>query len=192
VKEDIELSNAPNKKWADFLTKAAAHNNIPVDQWKAAEVLGYFAAKFKEAFGKDYQWKFNTPSPSKSYEVFRLNSCGARLSSKPQILKSYIDWIFDQRVGIDHKSFRSISFLTAEDNINPYRAILFAGQTNATVERTTPLPPNILPIIASLGCKTFGDLAFLVKANIDTDEMKTAKEQLTAARFDFAILDKIV
>jgi hypothetical protein len=191
-KQDIEISNYPSKAWETFITNGKKFVEIEVSKWRMAEILGYFMFRFQEAFDKEYQWKFNA-APSKAYEVFRMNTVSSRLSSNPQILKDYIDWIFSQRVAKDKKSFRSISFLTNDENLLFYRnTFLFAGQTNLQIDRSTPLPPNIKPIVSSLGCNTFGDLAFIFKAGLDTEEIKTAKQQLTEAKFDFAILDKIV
>jgi hypothetical protein len=190
--KEIELGQYPNKKWEDFLTKANNHSSIQVNDWKIAQILGYFMARFKTAFNKDYQLKFNSPSPSKSYEVFRINTISTRLSSNPQILKDYIDWIFDQRVARDKKNFRSIAFLTADEQCQHYRdKILFAGQIT-NIDRSTQLPHNIQPIVNAIGCKTYGDLAFLLKANLQTDEMQQINQNLRDAKFDFGILDKIV
>ena len=191
--KEVELGEYPSPKWEAFIIKGSKFAEIGVASWKAAEILGYWCFKFKEAFGKEYQWKFNTPTPNKAYEVFRLNTCVHRLSSNPQILKDYIDWIFNQRVKIDKKTFRSIAFLTADEQLSWYRThILFAGQTNMNIDRSTTLPPNIKEAVIGIGCNTFGDLAFLMKSGLDTDEIKDAKQKLEEAKFDFAVLDKIV
>ena len=191
--DNIELSKFPSKKWETFFLQGNKFNEVEIDKWRAAELLCYFASKFQEAFGKEYQWKFNSPTPTKAYEIFRLNTCSSKLSSSPQILKDYIDWIFEQRVLIDKKTFRSIAFLTADEQLQWFRNNrLFAGQTNLHIDRSTPLPSNIKAIVSSLGCSTFGDLAFLIKADLKTDQMIEARKELEEAKFDFGVLDKIV
>jgi hypothetical protein len=192
--DTVEISKYPSKKWETFITEGNRFSEIEIDKWKANHLIMFFCAKYKEYFGKDYQLKFNTPTPTKAYEVFRLNTCAHRLSSNPEILKNYIGWIFNQRVKIDKKSFRSISFLTNDENLSYYRShILFAAMgAGVNIDRSTPLPPDIKIIVSSLGCTTFGDLAFIMKAGLDTEEMKTAKQKLEEAKFDFGVLDKIV
>jgi hypothetical protein len=193
MKDDIELGKYPSKKWQAFFEQGNKFSETPIDKWRVAELLCYFANRFQEAFGKEYQWKYNSPTPSKAYEVFRLSTCSSRLSSNPQILVDYIDWIFDQRVLIDKKTFRSISFLTNDEQLQWYRNhILFAGQTDLQIDRSTLLPPNIKEVVGSLGCNTFGDLAFLTKANLDTLELTEARQKLTDIKFDFDVLNKIV
>lgn len=190
-KEDIELSMFPSKAWEKFITEGTKFNDIDVSKWQAKHLLGYWCFKFKQAFNKDYQWKFNA-SPSKCYELFRLNTVCSRLSSKPDILKQYIDWIFDQRVEKDKKVFRSIAFITADDQCQWYREhILFAGSMT-NIDRSTALPNDIQSIVDILGCKTYGDLAFLMKANIQSEAMIKAINDLKDRTFDFTILDKIV
>jgi hypothetical protein len=191
--KEVEIGTVPNKKWGDFLSKSAKFAEVEVSKWKMAELVGYFCAKYKEAFNKEYQLKLSVVNPTKAYEVFRLNTCAHRLSSSPQILKDYIDWIFSQRVRIDKKTFRSISFLTNDENLAWYRThVLFAGQTNMNIDRSTVLPPNIKEAVIGIGCNTFGDLAFLMKSGLDTNEIKDAKQKLEEVKFDFAVLDKIV
>jgi hypothetical protein len=192
-KTEIEIGTVPNKKWGEFLSKASKFAEVEVSAWKMAELIGYFCARYKEAFNKDYQLKLATASPTKAYEVFRLNTCAHRLSSNPVILKDYISWVFDQRVKIDKKTFRSIAFLTADEQLSWYREhVLFAAMGDTNIDRSTVLPPDIKEIVSSIGCNTFGDLAFIMKSGLDTDDIKVARQKLAAVGFEFGVLDKIV
>lgn len=190
--EEIEISKYPSKQWEKFIVQSQKFSEVEIAKWRMAEILGYWCFKYKEAFGREYQWKFNS-SPSKSYETFRMNTVSSKISSDPKILKEYIDWIFDQKVAKNGKTFRSIAFLVADDNIEWYRTnVLFAGKAGNKIDRSTPLSKDLQSIAAALQCKTYGDLAFAMKANIDSEEMQGVKRLLEFADFDFSILDKIV
>jgi len=196
VNENVELGKYPSPKWETFITNGSRYAEVEISKWKAAELIMYFCIRYKEAYGKEYQLKFNKPTPSKSYEVFRLNTICNRLSANPQIIKDYIDWIFDQKVKKDGKRFTSISFLTNDENLNWYKLnVLLADQTNMHIDRSTVLPSHIQEIVSSIGANTYGELAFILQASktmTANDSVAKVVEQLESINFDFSSLERIV
>jgi len=193
--EEIELSIIPNDRYRKFFDKFAEINILPVEQWKPPQLIGYFAKKYKDYYHTDYQWKFNSPSPSKCFEVFQLNTLCSKLSSKPTILKEYIDWCFVNVVPKAKRKLTSISFITKEDAVIFYKLnVLLAGQgNNNTIDRSTLLPNNYKDILQSIGSiNTYGDLAFLSQINPMPDNIVSAFDQLTKLGLDKSILSRII
>lgn len=190
-----EWSDIPNDKYKKFFAKFEEIKTLPVQNWKPVHLLGFFISKFQETFGTTYQFKFNSPSPSKCFEVFHIKKLGSVLSSKPNTLKEYIDWIFEEKVGIDGKKFRSISFLTNEDIVKEYK---FKMMTKPKIDRTTPLPSEIVMLFNEGDWEgtglitTYGDLAFFTQAYKGSeyfeDRIRYAREKYN---FDFGVLEKI-
>jgi hypothetical protein len=165
-----ELTDIP-EKYQKFFNKFAEVDGIAVEQWKVAHILGYFTREFKVAFQTDYKFKFNSPSPSKCFEVFQVKKLSQLLSSNPKILKEYIDWVFSEKVEKNKKKFRSISFLTGEDNLTEYKMLMLSPK----LDRSTLLPEIVLAelkvsnIERVTEIKTFGDAAFIYQAYKDNE-----------------------
>jgi hypothetical protein len=163
-----ELTDAPNDKYRIFFEKFAEINTLPINEWKTVHVLGYFCKKYSEFYNTKYQFKFNSPNPSKSFEVFQIKKMASMLSSNPQILVDYIDWVYNTRVKESSRRLTSISFLTVEPLLNYYKLnILLAGKKNISINRSTELPEKYKSIILNnIGKKinTYGDLSFAYQA----------------------------
>lgn len=195
-----ELTDIPNDKYKKFFAKFDEIKTLPTQNWKPIHLIGYFCSKFQETFDTKYSFKFNSPSPSKCFEVFQIKKLASILSSKPQILKDYIDWIFEEKVGIDGKKFRSISFLTKEDIVGEYKMKMLS---KPKMDRTTPLPDDIKKCFAEylnggdlMSIRTYGDLAFCNQAlrNSNNDEAKLWIKCLEKAKelgLDVSILETI-
>lgn len=156
-----ELTDLPNEKYQKFFLKFNEIDSLEIAMWKPVHLIGYFCKKFKEAFNSDYKFKFNAPSPVKSFEVFQIKKLSQMLSSKPNILKEYIDWIFKEKVEKDGKKFRSISFITGEDIVKEYKMNVLMSEK--PIDRSTLLPLNIINKLKEelkIEVLTFGDLAF--------------------------------
>lgn len=196
MKNDEELSSIPNEKWRKFFDKLKEIETLEVSQWKVAHVLGYFVKKYKEAYGVDYCWKFNNQNPNKSFEVWQINTLAAKLSANPQILKDYIDWVYQNLVPQAKRRLTSISFMTKDEVVNPYKInVLLGGKKNPNIDRSTSLPANyqeILNAINGINIKTYGELAFISQMDPISNELLTAMEQIKQMGFDMSILKRIV
>ena len=191
-----DFSPTPNDKYKKFFEKFAEIDTLDVSQWKVAHILGYFCKKYKDTYGLDYSWKFNNPSPTKCFEVWQVNTLAAKLSQNPKILKEYIDWVYEIHVPKTKARFRSVSFITKDEIVQDYKMnVLFAGQKNLHVDRSTALPSNYADIIkqlAGISVSTYGDLAFISQISDMPVELTNAFQTIEAMGFDTNILKRIV
>lgn len=191
-----ELTTIPNDKYRKFFEKFAEIETLEVSQWKAAHLLGYFVKKYKEAYGVDYPWKFNNPSPSKCFEVWQLNTLCAKLSANPKILKEYIDWAYLNLVPKAKRRLTSISFMTKEEVLIPYKMnVLLGGKKNLNVDRSTQLPASYRSILREVGhinVETYGDLSFIIQMEPVPNDITLAMEKVVEAGFDPEVLKRIV
>lgn len=191
-----ELTTIPNDKYKKFFEKFAEIETLDMAQWKVVHILAYFCKKYKEVLGTDYSWKFNNPSPTKCFEVWQTNTLAAKLSKNPKILKDYIDWAFETQVKNTKYRPRSISFLTKEELVIPYKMnVLLAGQKNLNVDRSTQLPAtyrDILRNVADLTINTYGDLAFVSQMDPMPDNITAALDKMIESGFDKEVLKRIV
>ena len=138
---NIRLEGAPNEKYEKFFEKFKEINTLDPSSWNATHILGYFCKKYKEQYQVDYQFKFNSPSPAKCFEVFQIKRLAMMLSSNPSLLREYIDWVYLNKVVKAKRRLTSISFMTNEGLVKEYKFnVLLAGKKNLNVDRSTPLP----------------------------------------------------
>lgn len=193
IKEKVEetggeLTTVPNEKYQKFFAKFAEIDVLDVTQWKIAHVLGYFCRKYKEQYNLDYQFKFNHESPSKCYEVYRINLLSSKLSTKPQILKVYIDWVFQEKAKKSKRRFNSIAFIVDEETVNYYKMnVLLANKSSLHIDRSSLLPQEIKKFFAICGSfNTYGDIAFFAQAvksgGLDNETVEKFNSALEAAK----------
>jgi hypothetical protein len=198
-----ELTAIPNEKYEKFFAKFAEVETLEVSQWKVAHLLGYFCKKYKDTYGVAYPWKFNNPNPNKCFEVWQMNTLVAKLSANPQILKDYIDWAYQKLVPQAKRRLTSISFMTKDEVVNPYKMnVLLGGKKSLNTDRSTPLPQEYKDIISfGLGGKnvgTYGDLAFLHHMYSSDPNSEAGKiwmgiiDTLKQVGFDTEIIGRIV
>jgi len=191
-----ELTTVPNDKYRKFFDKFNEIDVLDVTQWKAAHVIGYFCRKYKQTYQLDYSWKFNNPSPAKCFEVWQFNTLTSKLSANPKILRDYIDWVFTVEVPKVKTKFRSISFLTQDERVIYYKMnILLAGQTNLSVDRSTPLPSiyrDAFNTTAGITINTYGDLAFISQMDPMPENIEMAMIAIKGQGFDADVLKRIV
>lgn len=183
---------APNESYEKFFTKFNEINNLNINNWNTTHLLGYFCKKYQEVYKINYQFKFNTTAPSKSFEVFHMKRLMIQLSSNPEIIKEYIDWVFLHKVPKAKRRLTSISFLTNEETVNYYKMnMLF---TRNTITRTTILPDKYKICFADTKFKpdTYGDLAFLNQMMSMPEDLQNAFNKLRSTEFDFSWLEKVV
>lgn len=191
-----EFVGVPNDKYAKLFAKFAEIETLEVAQWKPAHLLAYFCKKYKETYGVDYAWKFNNPNPNKCFEVWQLNVLISKLSANPQILKDYIDWAYQTLVPKAKRRLTSISFMTKDEVLTPYKMnILLGGKNNLSVDRSTLLPEKYYSIMVRFNyahVKTYGDLAFLYHMDPLPIYIADALHELSEVGFDEEILKRIM
>ncbi len=191
-----ELTDYPNDKYRQFFEKFAEIETLDMNEWKPVHILAYFCKKYQEQYGVEYQFKFNSPSPVKCFEIFQVKRLSMLLSSNPKILTEYIDWIYQTKVVQAKRRLTSISFMTHEGVVNDYKMnILLKGKKNLNVDRSTPLPVNyqaVLSEIAGGNIKTYGDLAFLSQMDPIPIDISIALDKIREMGFDDEVLKRIV
>lgn len=194
--EDItggELSDIPNDKYKKFFEKFEEINNLNVSEWKVTHILSYFCKKYFDTYQVKYKFKFNSPAPSKCFEVFQIKKLSSMLSAKPKILKDYIDWVFENKVIKTKRRLTSISFMTVEGIVNEYKINVLLEQKNKKIDRNTPLPDEYKNILQSnnLFLDTYGDLAFLSYSEM-TDKIVNVFDKLQSLGLDVSVLGKVI
>jgi len=186
---------APNDRYKKFFDKFQEIDTLPIADYKYQHILGYFCRKYQQAYGTEYQWKYNHQLPTKSYEVWNYNVLCSKLSSDPQILRDYIDWVFLNIVPKAKRKLTAISFMTKDEVVNPYKMnVLLGGKKNLNVDRSTNLPENYHQALGqSLSTiTTYGALAFAVQMDPRPIGLDEALEKMKELGFDEEILKRIV
>lgn len=188
-----ELTDYPNLQYKKFFDKFSEIDTVEVTNWKPVHLIAHFCKKYKEAYNTDYKFKFNSPAPSKCFEVFQMKKLAMQLSSQPTVLKEYIDWMYQTRVVQAKRKLTSISFLTVEDIVNDYKInILLAGKRSSfNIDRATNLPDNYKQVLHNFNMPalTYGDLSFVLQMTPEKDQLL---ESLKSLGFDEKILEKII
>ncbi len=197
------LGTGPNAKWEKFFEKFAEIKTLPADGWKPVHLIAYFCQKYYDAYKINYQFKFNSPSPPKSFEVFQIKKLAMLLSSDPVILREYIDWVYKVKVEGGKRRLTSISFMTVEPLVNDYKCnVLLGKKKQLQVDRSTPLPAQFREIIlkeSGLVINSYGDLAFVYQASkaesldaATAAKLALALTKLQEAGFDLTALERVV
>lgn len=190
-----ELTDYPNDQYKKFFEKFSEIDSLDVAQWKPVHILAYFCKKYKDQYATNYQFKFNSPSPTKCFEVFQVKKLAAGLTANPALLKEYIDWIYLNKVVKAKRRLTSISFMTNDGVMHEYKMnVLLSGKKNLNVDRSTPLPDKYKQAFAAikLSINTYGDLAFVSQMDPMPDDIKGAVAQIQELGFDMDILKRIV
>lgn len=193
MEEYLELSDIPNDKYKKLFDKFNEIETLDVNDWKVNHILGFFVKKYYETYGTKYKFKFNSPAPSKCFEIFQIKKLVSILTSNPSILKEYIEWVFLTKVIKAKRRLTSISFLTIEDTVNEYKMKILLGSDNRNIDRTTTLPEKYKEIFKELNIDlfTYGDLAFLAQSEL-TNELDMAFSRAVLAGLDLNMLKKVV
>lgn len=191
-----ELSDIPNDQYRKFFEKFKEIETLDVEQWKPVHILAYFCKKYKETYQVDYKFKFNSPSPSKCFEVFQVKKLAYMLTEQPKLLRDYIDWIYINKVVKAKRRLTSISFMTNENIVNEYKMnVLLSGKKNLGVSRTTSLPEIYKKIFqekANVNLETYGELAFLFQMVESDPNITSAFNQAIESGLDQDLLRRIV
>ena len=191
-----ELNDLPNEKYKKLFETFKDIETLDPVSWKVPHILGYFCKKYYDTYKVKYKFKFNSPAPSKCFEVFQIKRLAASLTSDPVLLKEYIDWVYLNKVTKAKRRLTSISFMTVEGVMNEYKfnVLLKQNNLNETIDRSTPLPDKYKAIFNEIGysMNTYGDLAFLSKMPDMSPELNRAFLLAKTQGLESSILDKIV
>lgn len=191
-----ELTDAPNEKYKQLFEKFKEIDSLDTIQWKVPHILGYFCKKYYDTYKVKYKFKFNSPSPSKCFEVFQIKKLASNLTSDPVLLKEYIDWVYENKVIKAKRRLTSISFMTVEGIVNEYKfnVLLNQNKINNSIDRSTPLPSTYKNIFIDAGytINTYGELAFLSKMSDMPSHVNQAFLAAQQSGLDLSILDKVV
>ena len=192
--QTTDLNELPNIHYKKFFDQFKEINTLPINQWKVVHLIGYFAARYQKHYNTNYTFRFNTPQPSRCYEVFQIKKLSNMLSSDPEILKNYIDWFFEKKIIEKKKRITSMAFLTDQTSVNEYKFnVLLATK----VSRSSALPNNILNVVKEFDqeVKTYGDLTMIKNYIEKGNKHDTYSNMLNALKnnnIDLTILDKVV
>jgi hypothetical protein len=190
-----ELTDCPNEQYRKFFEKFKEIETLDVNEWKPVHLLGYFCKKYKETYDVDYKFKFNSPSPSKCFEVFQIKKLAYSLTEQPRLLKEYIDWIYLNKVVKAKRRLTSISFMTNDGIMSEYKFnVLLSGKKNINVNRSTALPEQYKMVFqeAGLSISTYGEMAFVSQMSELSQELVNAFSQIESLGFDKEMLERIV
>lgn len=196
-----EFGEAPNDKWRKFFETFKDIEVLPITEWRPSHLLAYFCKKYYESYNIKYVFKFNSPSPVKSFEVFQIKKLAMQLSANSIILRDYIDWAYKEKVQVGKRRLTSISFITNEELVNNYKMnVLLSNNKQLHIDRSTPLPADHKEILKVIGpMNTYGDLTFMYqsfKSNAfdtgTTSKFRDAIIRLEKLGLDIAVLDRII
>lgn len=194
------LGDIPNDKWKKFFDVFPEIETLENTKWRPVHLIAYFCKKYYETYNVKYSFKFNSPSPSKSFEVFQMKKLAINLSSNPSILRDYIDWAYNEKAANGKRRLTSISFITNEELVNVYKMNLLRGQKPALhIDRSTQLPTDYKEALKTSGpLNTYGELAFMHQAllagSLDLETCLNLKQSLSKLKelgFDINLLEKI-
>lgn len=196
-----ELTDYPNSKWSKFFEKFSEIETLPVVQWKPVHLLAYFCKKYQEHYNIKYQFKFNSPNPTNCFEIFQIKRLAMLLSTSPEILHQYIDWVYKVKVVAGKRRLTSISFMTNDGLVNDYKVnVLLSGKKHLHLDRSSPLPDDFKQALQEIGpINTYGDLTFLYQSfksgsldNTISSKFIQIFEAAEQKGFDASILERIV
>lgn len=196
-----ELGEYPNDKWKKFIETFPEIETLESNKWKTVHIIGYFCKKYYSAYNVKYQFKFNSPNPTKSFEVFQVKKLAMHLSANPGILRDYIDWAYKEKVEKGKRRLTSISFITNEDLVKDYKFnVLLSNKKQLHIDRSTALPTDYKEIFKSVGpINTYGDLSFMYQSwksgAFDIGlalKFSDALDKVEVLGLDITILDRII
>lgn len=189
-----EFTDYPNDYYKKFFDKFKEIETLQTKDFKPIHLIAYFCKKYKQQYNINFKFKFNTPQPSKCFEMFQVKKLGISLTTDPTLLKDYIDWVFANKVKLAKKRLTSISFLNNEEHVTFYKINVLLNTDNNKVSRTTLLPVNYKNIFDNAGfnLNTYGDLSFLSQMNPMPNTASNAFNDIKMLGFDDSILTKII
>jgi len=188
---DTDKQENIQKQYEELFNKFKEISTLPIKDWKLYHLLGYFCEKYLEHYTLDYTFSYTT-APMKSSEIFMLKKLNMMLSKDPNIIKNYIDWIFQEKVVQRKRTITSLGFLTMPGNVNEFKFKKLFNK-NFSVNRTTLLPDNVITILDEyqLEAKTYGDLLFIKQASKTNTSLEKVITEISTI-FDVTKVDGVV
>lgn len=184
------MTAAPSIHWQKFFDRFSEIDSLSIPEWKEAHLLAYFCHLYKSLYGVSYTWDLGkAKAPSKSYEMYRIRSLQHMISSDPQIIKDYLDWVFESKIKPSGKKITSLALVVDQRYASEYKFQHLGMDPSRSVGRATLLPTNYQQIADRLcvPVRTYGDLAFLHQ----TDGAEELLLEMQKAGFDPTILERV-
>lgn len=155
----LRKDGTPNAHWQKFINETKRHQELPVHRWSLNQILGYIIDRYTKHMGIPFRFSYSG-SPTKSKEIYCMKRMATNLATEdPNILKQYIDWIFDKQIIPNKTPIKSLAYFFTRGLCDKF---LYHYSQSQRITRTTPLPPKFVEEANSLGLQlnTYGDLAF--------------------------------
>lgn len=126
-------------------------------------LLGYFCAIYRNYYGIDYVLSLNESGLFSGAEMNVLRKTYRALESNPNIVKKYIDFLFQSKVTRRKKKITSISYIATPALIQEFK---FTLEKEKHVTRDTPIPVKVLDwvkirapnVLSMTSLNDYGDL----------------------------------
>jgi hypothetical protein len=200
----LKADGTPNAYWRRFEKRLQEFEDVPLEEWKEEQVLGYLLKRYRENYGIDFSLSYSNP-PTKCPEMYcvrrMLTAIGAYDGSAPNkikahVIKQYIDWVFDTIISPQKTQIKNLAYFFTQNICNQFKAVY---KKNKTITRSTELPGNYLDaaIALDVNVRTYGDLAFAKMAidqAPDRDDLSSYTQLFSRLRdigFDDSILTRL-
>lgn len=157
------IDNKPSKHWQNFFHKMGMFERFKPNEWQEIQLLGYTLDRFKKLYGREYSIAMKG-APGKCSEMFFIRNMIRTLGvSDMNIIKEYVDWVYDKKIIPDNKKIRTFSYFMTSSLVNEFK---FQKTESEIIKRSTELPNNYKEIANNLNMSvnTYGDLAFVKMA----------------------------
>ncbi len=190
----LNSTGEPKLCWRRFKERLNKYDSIPINEWKAEQILGHILFRFKNLYGVEFTLSFSG-APSRCSEIYQTKRMIAELGTEDfQMIKDYVDWVYDTKIIPQKIVITSIGFFFTKSFILKFKA----GYKKAhRISRTTQLPKLVESLVSELSISvlTYGDLAF-AKMAVDNSpddypDYKLLFQRLKDSGFDTSILDKL-
>jgi hypothetical protein len=180
--------------WRKFKERLDKYDIIPVNEWKAEQALGHILSRFKKLYGFEYALSYSG-APCRCSEIYQTKRMITALGTEDyQVVKDYIDWVYDKKIIPDKITIISVGFFFTGHLIQKFKSVY---RKLRKISRTTQLPSTIGVLVSelSISALTYGDLAF-AKMAVDNSpedypEYKLLFQRLKDSGFDTTILDTL-
>lgn len=157
------LDIKPSKHWQNFHHKLGMFERFSPNQWTEIQLLGYILDRYKKLYGREYSIAMKG-APGKCSEMFFVRNMIRTIgTSDMNIIKEYVDWVYDKKIIPENKKIKTFSYFMMAGLVNEFQ---FDKTENEIIKRSTELPINYKEIANNLNVSvnTYGDLAFVKMA----------------------------